>query len=121
MSLKRETREPENKSAAAWIRGHAAGLICAALGLIAVAAASLLYFGGDDDVTRIPDVRFTTPFLVASLAAAIVSFARREGVYALAIGGIALAGAAMVLGWAIVVGIIAVVTAVVILVMQELM
>jgi len=118
MALRPEARKPAGAND--WIRGHAAGLICATLGLVAVTVASLLYFGGDD-VTRIPDVRVTTPLLVATLIAAITSFARREGVHALPIAGIALAAAAMVLGWAIVVGIIAVVTTAIILVMQELM
>lgn len=118
MALSPEAKRPDG--AGQWMRAHAAGLACAGLGLVAVAVASLLYFGGDD-VTRIPDVRVTTPLLVASLVAAIASFARREGTYALAISGTALAAAAMVLGWAIVVGIIAVITAAIILVMQELM
>jgi len=118
MALSPEVRKVEGN--AEWIRAHMAGLCCAALGLIAVGVACLLCFGGDD-VTRIPDVRVTTPLLIGTLIAAVASFARREGVYALPIAGIALASAAMVLGWAIVVGVIVAVTAAIILVMQELM
>jgi peptidoglycan/LPS O-acetylase OafA/YrhL len=116
--LQREAGEPEQPSG--WALRHAAGLVCAVLGLAAIAVASILCFGGDE-IQRIPDVRVSMPFLVGVLAAAIVSLVRREGAYALPIGGVALAGAAMVLGWALVVGVIAVITAVIILVMQELM
>jgi hypothetical protein len=119
MPLSPEARKPSGP--ADWMRGHAAGLAAAVLGLAAVAVASLLYFGDDDQVTRIPDVRVTTPFLIATIVAALVSVVRREGMWALPIAGISLSAAAMVLGWAIVVGIIAVVTAAIILVMQELM
>ena len=72
-------------------------------------------------MTRIPDARVTTPFLVAALVAALIALIRREGAYALPVAGVALAGAAMVMGWAVVVGVIAVATAVIILMMQELM
>lgn len=118
MALSPEARRPQG--AVDWIRAHLAGLACSTLGVLSVAIAALLCYGGEE-VTRIPDVRVTTPFLVAALVAAIASFVRREGVLALPIAGIALAASAMVLGWAIVVGVIAIVTVTVILIMQELM
>jgi hypothetical protein len=105
-----------------WVRTHLAGLIACGLGLAAVGVAALLLFGtGDDDVTKIPDYRFTTPLLIATLAAAITSLVRREGAYALPLIGVGLAACAMVLGWALVLAVIAAITTAVILVMSCLM
>jgi hypothetical protein len=104
-----------------WLGAHAAGLVCVAVGLTAVAIGSLGYLVAGDEIARIPDVRVTAPLLVGACAAAVVSLVRREGVYALSVCGVGLAGAAMVLGWVIVVGIIALVSALVILLLHQLM
>jgi hypothetical protein len=68
-----------------------------------------------------PDVRITAPFLVLACAAAVVSLVRRERAHALPIAGVALAAAAMVLGWVIVVGIIALVSALIIVILHQVM
>lgn len=119
MALQRESGGAPTKGD--WIRAHAFGLACAGIGLVAIAAASSVYMASGDDPARIPDVRLTAPFLVAALAATIASLVRREGAYALSLGGCALAGAAMVLGWFIVVGAIALAAALIILVMHAIL
>lgn len=103
-----------------WIGAHAAGLTALALGLIAVGVAAILAFGGDQ-VDRIPDPRVTGPLLVLTLAATVAAFVRREGTYALALTGVGAAGCAMVLGWAMVVAVIAAVTAVIIVILSEIL
>ncbi len=118
MALRREASEPTTP--ATWIKQHAAGLTCAALGLVAIAVAAVLCFGGETTI-RIPDVRVTAPLLVATCAAAVVALVRREGTYPLLLCGVTLAGAAMVLGWAVVVAVIALCAAIVIAVMHHVM
>jgi len=120
MGLNREASPPP-PAVVPWLRAHALGLACVAVGLIAVAVASVLYFGGGGDAPRIPDVRLTMPFLVVALGLAVAAVVRREGAWALPLAGIGLAACAMVLGWAVVVGVIAGITAVIILVLSWLM
>lgn len=115
-ALERQAALPNEPS---WLRAHLAGSIACALGLVAVGVAAVLLFGGgDDDVTKIPDYRFTTPLLIVTLGAAITSFVRREGAYALPLIGMGLAACAMVLGWALVLAVIAAITTAVILLMS---
>ncbi len=117
MSLEREARAP---GAGDWIRRHAAGLAAVGLGIAGVAVTSIVYFSAGD-LGRIPDPRMTAPFLVATLIAGVVSLVRREGRYSLAAIGVGLAGVAMVLGWAIVVGVVVLATLVAILILHQVM
>ena len=73
------------------------------------------------DIGDIPDWRITVPFFVDTVAAGVVSFARKEGTVAIPLLGIGLAAAAMVLGWFVALAIILGVTALVILIMSHLM
>jgi hypothetical protein len=120
VALNRETQTPP-PVVVPWVKAHAAGLLCVAIGLVGVAVASGLYFGGGGDAPRIPDFRWTTPALVVSLALAVAAVVRREGAWALPIAGVGLAAAAMVLGWAIVVGVIVLITIFVIILLSKLM
>ena len=120
MGLERETETPA-PAVVPWLKKHVFGLACVGLGLIAVAVASALYFGGGGDQPRIPDFRITTPFLVVCAGLAIASAVRRERAWALPVGGVGLAACAMVLGWAIVIGVIVLITAVIILIMSKMM
>lgn len=119
MALQREAGEPA--TAGEWVRKHAAGLAAAGLGLIAIAVASIGYFATGNEIATMPDVRMTGPLLAVTAAAAVASLVRREGTYALPVCGLALAGAAMVLGWVIVVGIIVLAAALVIVLLHQLM
>ena len=68
-----------------------------------------------------PDWRLTVPFFAATVVAAVVSFARREGVPALPLLGVGLAAATLVLGWFVVTAIVVAVTALLILIMSAVM
>jgi hypothetical protein len=120
MGLQRQAETPA-PAVVPWLKAHMLGLICLGIGLAAVAVASALYFGGGGDQPRIPDFRITTPFLVVSLVLAVASVVRRERAWALPVSGVGLAACAMVLGWAVVIGVIVLITAVVILVMSKVM
>jgi hypothetical protein len=82
--------------------------------------AGLLAFGGAE-VDRVPDPRFTAPLLVLTLCAAVAAFVRREGAYVLPLTGAGCAACAMVLGWALVVAVVAAVTAVTIIILSEIL
>ncbi len=88
-------------------------MIALGLGVLAFVVALI----AQDRVWLAPDWRITVPGLVLTAVAAVASLARRERAYGLWLAGLGLAGAAVVLGWflmlAIVVG--ATVTAIVIL------
>ncbi|HTM20412.1 MAG TPA: hypothetical protein VL172_07895, partial [Kofleriaceae bacterium] len=120
VGLNRET-ETSPPVVMPWVKAHAAGLLCVLVGLIGVAVASGLYFGGGGDAPRIPDFRLTTPALILALALAVAAVVRRERAWALPIAGVGLAGAAMVLGWAIVVGVIVLITIFVIILLSKMM
>ncbi len=118
MELSRAAEPPSQPS---WARSHAAGLLAFALGLAALVVTALVHLSGDGEITKIPDVRMTIPFLASAIIAVVVAFVRREGAYPLPIAGLALALAAVVLGWALILGAIAIVTVIAILILSEIM
>lgn len=111
--------EPATPSRRAWPTRHLAGLVCIALGIISVAIAAVLVIRRDALFQEVPDWRVTVPFWTAAAAAAVVSFVRREGSYGLPVAGVALASAALALGWVLVLSIVAAVTLVIIYLMSE--
>ena len=115
MTLKREAGPAPG---AEWPRRHAAGLVACGLGLIGLGIAAYLQFGRGQRITDFPDPRVTVPFLIATLAAAITSLARREGRWQLPVAGIAMAASALALGWLLVVAIVAAVAVVVIAILS---
>jgi hypothetical protein len=100
-----------------WFKNHAIGLVTLLLGLVAFTVVAAT----QDEFWAQPDWRMTVPFLVVTLAAGVVSMARKEGAYYLPLLGIGLAGAAMVLGFFVVFAIIIAVTALVILILSGIM
>jgi hypothetical protein len=118
MALERQAEPPTETR---WIRSHAAGLACCAIGIAAIGIIALVTFGGDGELTEIPSPRLTVPFLVAALITGIASFVRKERAYVLPLSGVGLSVAAMVLGWALVVGVVVAVTALAIVVLSELL
>ena len=104
-----------------WARAHPAGLIAFAIGLAALAITAAVHLGSGDEFTKIPDSRLTIPLLVMTVIAGVTTFVRREGAYALPIAGIALAVAATILGWALIIGTVAAVAALIILILSEFM
>jgi hypothetical protein len=120
MALERQAAAPGGGTGD-WIRKHLAGLAAVTLGLVAIAVASLIYWTGEGEVLRQPNPWVTTPLLVVTLVAAVASLVRREGVYTLSAVGVGLAAAAMVIGWTLVVGAVALVTVLAILLLHQLM
>jgi hypothetical protein len=100
-----------------WFKHHAVGLVTLLLGVIAFTVVAL----NQDEFWAQPDWRLTVPFLIVTIAAGVVSMARKEGALYLPLLGIGLAGAAMVLGFAIVFGIVVAVTALVIVILSGVM
>jgi len=89
------------------------------LGLASVAFAAAVVMRHRSLFGAMPDWRVTVPLLAAAAIAAAVSGVRREGHYGLAVAGVALASAALALGWVLVLAMVASVTLVVIYVMSE--
>ena len=111
--------EPATRPPRAWAARHLAGLLCISLGIISVAVAAVLVLRRNALFSEVPDWRVTVPIWVAAAAAAVVSAVRRERTYGLAVGGVALASAALALGWVLLLAIVAAVTLVVIYLMTE--
>ena len=108
-------------SKSSWVRLHAAGLVAFLVGLTALSVTALVHFGGEGELTKIPDIRLTIPFLVTAVISAVTAFVRREGAYALPVAGLALACSAVVLGWALVLAAVAGVALLTILILSEMM
>jgi hypothetical protein len=103
MGLTRETAPPRR----AWLRAHAIGLASFLVGVVAIAVAAWMQFGGSLSVTEVPDARFTVPAMVVAVALGVASLVRREGALPLPIAGIGLGAAALAPGWVIVVAAVA--------------
>ena len=100
-----------------WLEQHAAGLVALVLGAVGFVVTSVQ----QEQFWSTPDWRLTVPFFVATLGATVVSFVRREGVPALALLGVGLAAATLVLGWFIVTAVVIAVTALLILILSAVM
>lgn len=100
-----------------WLTAHLAGMIALVLGVGGFAVVSLT----TEKFWTTPDWRLTVPILVATVAAAAVSFVRRERAVALPLLGVGLAAAAVVLGWFLITAIVVAVTAIVILLLSHAM
>ncbi|HUS32572.1 MAG TPA: hypothetical protein VMZ53_28920 [Kofleriaceae bacterium] len=96
---------------------RAAAVIALALGVVAFAVCAI----SQQDIWATPDWRVSVPGLAVTSIAAIASVARREKSHALWIVGVALAAAATVLGWFLMVAIVIAVAAVLILILHSVM
>jgi hypothetical protein len=114
MSLKPEARTAPDPN---WFAHHAVGLVALLIGVAGFIAVAV----NQEQFWTQPDLRIATPFLVLSIAAAVVSMARKEGAIYLPLLGVGLAASAMVLGFVIVFGAVILVTAVVILILHAVM
>ena len=118
MKLEPATAPPRQPN---WVRSHATGLTTFVVGLAALTTTAAVHFGGDGELAKIPDIRLTIPFLVATLTFFVAALVRREGAYALPITGLALAVSACVIGWALVLGVVAAATALAVLLLSEVL
>jgi hypothetical protein len=100
-----------------WARANIAGLIALGLGALAFAIPAVT----QNELWTTPDWRLTVPFFLVTAVVTGVSFLRRERLWALPLVGLGAAGAAMVLGWFVVVAAIVAATAVLILILSTVL
>jgi hypothetical protein len=94
-----------------------AGIVALALGAVAFAVVAAT----QDHFWATPDWRVSVPGFAATAAAAAVSLVRRERAHAWWLGGLGLAGAALVLGWFMMLAIVIGVTALLIAILHHVM
>ena len=100
-----------------WLAHHGAGVLALALGALAFIVVAVT----QDQLWSTPDARISIPGFVVTLAAAIVAIARREKSSALWLLGLGMAGAALVLGWFVMLAIVIAATALLILILHSVM
>lgn len=86
---------------------HGGGILAVLFGAAALLAGFWTQFGTQRQLTEASDLRIVLPFAALTLIAAVVSFIRRERLRELAVGGLAMALAAPLLGWVVLVGAVA--------------
>jgi hypothetical protein len=102
----------------AWLARRPAGVIALGLGLAALVVVAI----AQPELWSTPDWRISVPGLAATAIAAVASLARHEpGAYPLWLGGLGLAGAAVVLGWFLMLAIVIGATLVLILILHAVM
>lgn len=87
------------------------------LGIVAFAVVC----GSQREMWSTPDWRLSVPGFAITAAASLMSLARRERAYPLWIVGLALAAASLVLGWFLMVAIVAAVAAILMLILHTVM
>lgn len=110
-------RETDAHRPGPWLLRHLAGVIGFALGVAGFVVVAVQ----QDQIWSTPDWRIAAPFVVATLVAAAISVARREGFWALPFVGVGLAAAALALGWVVITAIVVLATVVVIVILHAVM
>jgi hypothetical protein len=101
-----------------WLAQRPAGAAAAALGLLSFVVVAV----AQPALWSTPDWRISVPGLAAAAIAALISIARREpAAYPLWLIGLGLAGAAVVLGWFLMLAIVIGATVVLILILHAVM
>ncbi len=114
---KPEHLAPPKVDPKAWLRAHVFGLAALLVGVAAFIVVTIL----QRTLWSQPDWRITVPLFVVAAALGATSIARKESSYGLPLLGIALAAAAMVMGWFLIMAIVIAVTAIIILIMSHVM
>jgi hypothetical protein len=116
--LERPAHLQRPDEAGPWLATRKAGAVALALGVLAFLIAAVVH----GELSSMPDWRLTVPGFAATAIAATASIARREpqGYWLWAIG-LGLAGAAIVLGWFLMLSIVIGATAIVILILHAVM
>jgi hypothetical protein len=100
-----------------WLVHHVAGVVTLAFGALAFIVVAVT----QDQLWSTPDWRFSVPGFVVTLVAAVVAIGRREKSSALWLLGLGLAGAALVLGWFMMLAIVIGATLALILILHSMM
>lgn len=103
--------------ARSWLAQRPAGAIAAGLGLASFVVVAV----AQPALWATPDPRLSVPGLAVTAVAVVASVARRERGYPLWLAGLGLAGAALVLGWFLMLAIVLGATVVLILILHAVM
>jgi hypothetical protein len=103
----------------AWQRQPAA-LMTVLVGFAALVIAAVMVLRAGTLFENIPDLRITVPLWIATAVSGAVSLMRRERNPALVVAGVAMASAALALGWVLVLAAVAAGALLIIYVMSEL-
>ncbi|MEO6773441.1 MAG: hypothetical protein ABI467_10540 [Kofleriaceae bacterium] len=107
----------DGRSRDAWLAAHLAGVIALALGVLAFIVVAI----SQDPMWSTPDWRISVPAFAVTAVAALVALARKERSATYWLLGLGLAGAALVLGWVLMLAIILGATVVLILILHSVM
>ncbi len=100
-----------------WLARHAFGVAALGLGILAFIVVAV----SQDALWATPDPRISVPAFGVTMVAAVASLARRERAYSFVCAGLGLAGAALVLGWFLMLAIVVGVSAALILILHSVM
>ncbi|MDB4958872.1 MAG: hypothetical protein JWO36_6441 [Myxococcales bacterium] len=100
-----------------WIVRHAAGIAALVLGVVSFVIVAV----AQEPLWSTPDWRISIPGFALTALASSASIARRERASPLWLLGLGLAGAALVLGWFLMLAVIVGVTALLILILHSVM
>ena len=100
-----------------WLQQHAAGALSLVLGALAFIVVAI----SQDQMWSTPDWRISVPAFVLTAAAAVAAIVRKEHSSTYWLLGLGLAGAALVLGWVLMLAIIIGATALLILIFHSVM
>lgn len=100
-----------------WLASHVAGVVALALGALAFVIVAVT----QEPMWSTPDPRVSVPSFVVTAIAAFASISRRERAAPLWLAGLGLAGAALVLGWFLMLALIVAATAVLIVILHSVL
>jgi uncharacterized membrane protein YccC len=93
----------------------------AVVALVLGVAAFVVVMVAQRELWATPDWRISVPGFALTFIASLISLARREKAYALWITGLALAAAALVLGWFLMIAVVVAVAAILMLILHTVM
>jgi hypothetical protein len=102
-----------------WYASSGASIVAVVLGGSALIAGYWSQFGTGRPIPTVGELSVFLPLFAATLAAAVIGFVRREQLQALAIGGVAMALAAPIVGWVVLTAAVAAVALVVLLIVAK--
>jgi hypothetical protein len=100
-----------------WIRKHLGGIAALVVGIVSFVVVAIV----QEPLWSTPDWRLSVPGFAATLVATFVSLRRRERAHFLWLFGLGFAGAALVLGWFLLLAIVIGATAILMLILNSVM
>jgi hypothetical protein len=100
-----------------WVHQHLGGLAALVVGIVSFVVVAIV----QDPLWSTPDWRLSAPGFAAAVVATFVSLRRRERAHFLWLLGLGFAGAALVLGWFLLLAIVIGATAILMLILNSVM